>query len=64
MGRYFGFCLVDTVGESGNENMPGLNSGGGVGSEVCKSGGGNFQWLQNSNVTIQNNKKRLCMNEC
>jgi len=64
MGRYFGFLLIYSVGESRNENMPGLDSVGGVGSEVCKSGGGNVQWLQNSNVTIQNDKKRLCMNEC
>ena len=48
--------LLYTAGESRNENMPGLDSVGGVGNEVCKSGGGNFQWLQNSNVTIHNDK--------
>ena len=64
MGLYFGFFLICTVGESRNKKMPGLESVGGVGSEICKSGGSNFQWLQNSNVTIQNDKKHLCMNEC
>jgi len=52
MGRYFEFFLVCTVGGSRNENMPGLDSVGGIGSKVCKCGGGNFQWLQNSNVPI------------
>jgi len=56
-GTIFQTLLVYTAGESRNENMPGLDSVGGVGREVCKSGGGNFQWLQNSNVTIQNDKK-------